>query len=138
MTTAPIPRRTRQRAAVSEAIEGADEFRTAQQVHDEVRRRGESVGLATVYRTLQAMAEAGEVDSIRTPDGQFAYRNCSAGHHHHLVCRVCGRTVEVAVPGFEEWAAHAASEHGFSNIEHELELFGLCAACGAQQPDQRS
>jgi Fur family ferric uptake transcriptional regulator len=106
-----------------------DEFRTAQEVHELLRDRSATVGLATVYRTLARMAADGEIDSIRTPDGVAAYRRCSAGHHHHLVCRECGRTVEVTPPDLEVWAQRVASEHGFTDLDHELELFGRCPDC---------
>ena len=55
------------------------DFRTAQEIHDELRRRGDSVGLTTVYRTLQAMTDAGELDALRNADGETAYRRCSTG-----------------------------------------------------------
>ncbi len=122
-------RNTRQRQAVGELLAGVHEFRTAQQIHDELRQRGEGIGLTTVYRTLQSLAEAGEVDAIRTGDGETAYRRCSIGHHHHLVCRSCGRTVEVSGPAVERWANAVAAEHDFRDVSHDLEIFGTCAAC---------
>jgi len=122
-------RSTRQRAAVSALLAETDEFRSAQDLHDLLRRRGDSVGLTTVYRTLQALAEAGEVDVLRTDDGEAVYRRCSTGHHHHLVCRGCGRTVEVAGPTVERWADQVAAEHGFTEVSHTLEIFGTCANC---------
>jgi Fur family ferric uptake transcriptional regulator len=132
--TAPNPtlRPTRQRAAVSAALAEVDDFRTAQELHDLLRQRGESVGLTTVYRTLQALADAGEVDVLRTDDGEAAYRRCSTRHHHHLVCRRCGRTVEVEHPALERWAAQVAAEHGFTEITHTLEIFGVCSDCAAR------
>ena len=104
-------------------------FATSQEIHDRLRHGGSAVGLATVYRTLTAMAAAGELDMIRTPDGQVAYRTCSPGHHHHLICRSCGRTEEVTLPGIEAVVTTIAREHGFSQLDHELELFGTCNAC---------
>src|SRR3954451_11900459 len=88
-------RSTRQRAAISSLLENLDEFRSAQEFHDELRRGGEGIGLTTVYRTLQSMATAGLLDTLRTDSGESVYRRCSQHHHHHLVCRVCGSTVEV-------------------------------------------
>ena len=126
---APAPRKTRQRAEIRTAVEAIDGFATSQEIHDRLRHAGSPVGLATVYRTLAALAAAGELDAIRTPDGQVAYRTCSPGHHHHLICRNCGRTEEVTLPSMEAVVRTIAEDHGFSRIDHELELFGLCAAC---------
>ena len=90
-------RATRQRGAIIALLDTVDEFRSAQELHDELRRRGENIGLTTVYRTLQTMAVAGLVDMVRTDTGESVYRRCAAPHHHHhLVCRDCGAAVEVS------------------------------------------
>jgi Fur family ferric uptake transcriptional regulator len=128
-TAASPQRRTRQRAAVQDVLAELHEFRTAQQIHDKLRRRGDSIGLTTVYRTLQVLSESGELDALRTADGETAYRRCSDGHHHHLVCRSCGRTVEVSGPAVERWANAVAAEHGFREVSHDLEIFGTCGDC---------
>lgn len=108
------------------------DFVSAQDLHSHLRQEGESVGLATVYRTLGMMAETGVVDMIRSEDGEARYRLCaSEDHHHHLVCRVCGRTVEVEEPSAEKWAAEMAHAHGFTQVSHTLEIFGTCAECSA-------
>lgn len=122
-------RPTRQRRAVVAALGDVTVFTSAQEIHALLRRRGEDVGLTTVYRTLQALADAGEVDVLRTPDGESVYRQCSTGHHHHLVCRSCGRTVEIEGPAVESWTDKVAAQHGFAQVEHTLEIFGTCAAC---------
>jgi Fur family transcriptional regulator, ferric uptake regulator len=123
-------RSTRQRAAVAAALAEMDEFRSAQELHDMLKHRGDSVGLTTVYRTLQSLADAGEVDVLRTSDGEAVYRRCSTeDHHHHLVCRTCGRAVEVEGPAVERWADAIAKEHGFVDIGHTLEIFGTCGDC---------
>jgi Fur family ferric uptake transcriptional regulator len=116
---------------VSAVLDDVEDFRSAQDLHDILKQRGESVGLTTVYRTLQALADAGEVDVLRTDDGEAVYRRCSRGHHHHLVCRICGRTVEVEGPAVERWADRIAVENGFTDISHTLEIFGTCASCDA-------
>ena len=126
---ARTPRSTRQRTAVGELLARTPEFRTAAQIHDDLRHAGEDVGLTTVYRTLQLMVEADQLDAIRTDDGETAYRRCSTGHHHHLVCRSCGRTVEVEGPAIERWTDQVAAEHGFTDVQHQLEIFGLCRDC---------
>lgn len=123
------PRNTRQRRAVVAILEDLDGFASAQEIHDILKRRGESVGLSTVYRSLQVLADAAEVDALRNDDGEVLYRQCSTGHHHHLVCRACGRTVEVEGPTVERWADKIAEENGFSDVAHTLEIFGTCSAC---------
>jgi Fur family ferric uptake transcriptional regulator len=124
-------RSTRQRAAISALLESLDDFRSAQELHDELRGRGENIGLTTVYRTLQAMASTGQVDTLRTDTGESVYRRCSEQHHHHLVCRGCGCTVEVGDREVEAWAAQVAAEHGFSEVSHTIEIFGTCSDCRA-------
>ena len=122
-------RPTRQRAAVEALLVDLDDFISAQNLHARLRARGQNVGLATVYRTLQAMATDGDVDMVRTADGEAVYRQCSTGHHHHLVCRSCGRTVEVEGPAVEGWADKIGAEKGFSDVQHTLEIVGTCADC---------
>lgn len=129
MTNTKPTRQTWQRAAVRELLEGGDEFRTAQQIHDQLRTTEAKVGQATVYRALQAMADAGEVDVLRTPEGETAYRACSSGHHHHLVCRSCWYSIEIQAHEVEAWAAQVAKANGFTASGHELEIFGLCKDC---------
>jgi Fur family transcriptional regulator, ferric uptake regulator len=125
-------RPTRQRAAVSEVLDEVEDFRSAQDIHGLLRARGASVGLATVYRTLQGLVDAGTVDVLRTDDGESVYRRCrTEHHHHHLVCRHCGRTVEVEGPAVERWAQRVGDEHGFTDVAHTLEVFGTCPDCAA-------
>ncbi len=121
---------TRQRTAVADALARTEGFASAQALHDHLRHEGQAVGLTTVYRHLQALAESGEVDVLRTDDGEAVYRRCAGeDHHHHLVCRSCGATVEVTGPAVEAWAAALAKEHGFTDVSHTLEVFGTCSAC---------
>ena len=130
-----IQRVTRQRTAVAGALIALDDFRSAQQLHEYLRAHGDSIGLATVYRTLQSLAEAHQVDVIRTGEGESLYRRCERReHHHHLVCRSCGATVEIDGPSVESWASRVGAAHGFTDIEHTIELFGTCEACRANAP----
>jgi Fur family ferric uptake transcriptional regulator len=125
-------RPTRQRASIVEALRGAAGFKTAQELHLDMMREGERVGLATVYRNLQALADAGEVDVLYTDLGETMFRLCEgAEHHHHLVCRGCGRSVEVKAEEVETWAARVAKRHGFEQMTHTVEIFGLCEQCSA-------
>ena len=124
-------RSTRQRAAVASVLQDLDDFRSAQDLHDMLRAKGENVGLTTVYRTLQAMAEQGDIDVLAGSDGQSLYRRCGqrSGHHHHVVCRNCGLTVEVEGPAVEAWTQAIAKENGFTDVSHTLEIYGLCKRC---------
>jgi Fur family transcriptional regulator, ferric uptake regulator len=120
---------SRQRSAVQDELSRGTAFRSAQEIHASLREAGHRIGLTTVYRALQSLAEADEVDVLRTDDGEATYRACSAGHHHHLVCRGCGRTVEVEGRAVETWAERVAKEHGFAEVEHTVEVFGRCRRC---------
>lgn len=126
---------TRQRAAIQEALREADAFRSAQQIHEQLRSSGHRVGLTTVYRELQNLTAAGEIDSLIGPDGEAIYRRCeSRDHHHHLLCRSCGLAVEVASDEIESWAERMSDSHGFRDVSHTLELYGLCARCQVDTP----
>ena len=123
-------RNTRQRAEVLALLREVEGFHSAQQLHQMLLSRKARVGLTTVYRTLQLLVDAGEIDSTRLPGGEQLFRRCSQSrHHHHLVCRECGRTVEVAGPAVERWADKMAAQHGFTDVGHTLEIFGTCAEC---------
>jgi len=128
-------RDTRQRRALREHLAELESFVSAQQLHDELRAGGDKIGLATIYRTLQALSEAGEVDAVRIDEGEMLYRKCGPRHHHHLVCRSCGLTVELDGPAVERWAAKAAKDNGFFDVKHVVELFGLCQKCSASAND---
>lgn len=129
----PGRRSTRQRTAVVALLAQLDDFRSAQDLHEELRKRGQGIGLTTVYRTLQSLADAGEIDVLRTGNGEAVYRRCSEHHHHHLVCRRCGHTVEVEGPAVEKWADRVAAENGFTEVSHTVEIVGTCARCGPLQ-----
>jgi Fur family ferric uptake transcriptional regulator len=121
-------RSTKQRKAVSEVLATISKFSSAQEVHSILFSRGEKVGLATVYRTLQALAETGAIDVLRN-DGEALYRACSNDHHHHLVCTGCNKTTEISAPEVEVWTEKIAREQGYVISGHTLEVFGLCKNC---------
>ncbi len=125
-------RGTRQAQALATALASLPGFCSAQEIHAELRRKGENVGLATVYRHLQALAERGSVDAIRDASGETLYRQCETSvHHHHLTCRSCGRSVEVEGRAVEQWAERVAEQAGFTEVNHTVEMFGLCPGCAA-------
>ena len=124
-------RNTWQREAVREALGTREGFVSAQSLHSALREGGSSIGLATVYRALADLAVEGEADSLQQ-EGESLYRACTPGtHHHHLICRNCGLTVEIEADAVEQWARQVASEHGFTQPNHVVDVFGLCAECSA-------
>lgn len=127
-------RNTWQRDRVRAALGDAGGFVSAQDLHAALRKDNTGIGLATVYRTLATLAASGEADQLQSPDGEAIYRACSsAGHHHHLICRSCGRAVEIAATDVEQWAQRTAAVHGFTQAEHVVDIFGLCAECTAAE-----
>ena len=125
---------TKQRLAVSAALDDLDDFVSTQELYRILQNKGVSVSLATAYRILQSLADEGLVDVLRNGDGEAVYRRCAVtGHHHHLLCRNCGKAVEVEAPAVETWAARTAQEHGFTEVAHTVEIYGLCADCSARK-----
>ena len=135
-------RNTRQAGVIEAALLSADGFRTAQELFAGLRERGERIGLTTIYRYLNLLAEQGRADVVRSAEGEAQFRLCgtaehagdAAGHHHHVVCRDCGRSVEVRGPEVEAWAERVATAAGFTEISHTVEVFGLCAEHSARAP----
>ena len=120
-----MSRRTEQRQAIVDALKRSDRAVTAQELHAELH----GVGLATVYRNLQRLAEEGDADTLRRDSGELAFLLCEGGHHHHLSCRVCGRVERIQDCRLDDWARSVAEEHRFAEVEHRAELVGVCAAC---------
>ena len=130
----PGPRMTRQRLAVVRALGELQSFLSAQEIHTHLKGRGENVGLATVYRCLALMVQTGDVDVMSREDGESVYLRCSRRHHHHLACRNCGRAIEISGPAVGEWAEQLAALHGYTDVSHTLEVFGLCPECAEPRP----
>ncbi|WP_342318206.1 Fur family transcriptional regulator [Corynebacterium mayonis] len=125
-------RNTRQREAVVRVLQDVDKFISARFIHDELKNRGEKVGLTTVYRTLQSLTEVEAVDVLHNADGETLYRHClTADHHHHLVCIKCGRSEEIQGGPVEQWARKMAEHHGYSHVGHEADVYGVCQQCQA-------
>jgi len=126
-------RGTKQAQALAAALQSLPGFCSAQEIHAQLRRKGEHVGLTTVYRHLQALSEQGSIDTIRDANGEILYRQCeTSDHHHHLTCRDCGRSLEVEGRAVEQWAERVATEAGFTDVGHTVELFGLCPDCAGR------
>ena len=125
----PGKRNTWQKDAVRHALNDAAGFLSAQQLHLILKQHGSTIGLATVYRALAELAGAGEADAIQSTAGETLFRACGTSHHHHLICKRCGKTVEVDSSAVEDWAAKVAASHGFTQPSHTIEVFGLCGDC---------
>lgn len=127
---APQERSTRQKRALAAILDASEGFLSAQDLHAELQARGENIALTTVYNQIRALADAGELDALRSDDGETRYRRCTTDeHHHHLVCRHCRRAVEVEGPEVERWATRTAKKHGFIDVTHTVEMLGTCADC---------
>ncbi|MDQ7820488.1 MAG: Fur family transcriptional regulator [Armatimonadota bacterium] len=119
-------RLTRQREAVVRALAGLGCAADAAAVHRRARRYHPRLALATVYRTLQALAGAGVARVVHIGDGRTRYE--LAGHHHHLICILCGRVERLDACPVRR-AHRLAAGRGFVVQEHRLDLFGRCARC---------
>jgi len=123
-----MKRNTKQREEVWQALERTPRFVSAQDLHHVLRTSGSTIGLATVYRTLNALADEGSADALAL-EGENLFRACSPGHHHHLICRKCGKTEEIEATAVESWAREVASEHGFLDPQHIVDIYGTCGSC---------
>lgn len=122
-------RNTWQKDAVRHALNEATGFVSAGQLHLVLKNHGSTIGLATVYRALADLAAMGEADSLQSKEGEVLYRACTTDHHHHLICKSCGKTVEIEAEDVEAWANKMAKHYGFKDVTHTIELFGLCSSC---------
>lgn len=123
-------RSTRQRAAVIAVLHDLDNFASAKTIHAELNARDDSVGLTTVYRTLQSLADIKAVDVLHVASGESLYRSCdNDDHHHHVVCTECGSTSEIEGGPVERWARDQCAATGFVLTGHTAEVFGLCSQC---------
>ena len=126
---------TEPRRAVATVIVARDGHFTAADVMDDADRRGLRLGRATVFRNLELFAELGALERLDLPSGEHAYVACAPEqHHHHVVCRQCGKSVEVQDAGLQSVVSEIAQRSGYSIESHRLELFGLCPADQETKP----
>lgn len=128
---------TKSAAKVVGVLERAGGFASAQELHQLMSSQGERIGLTSVYRALQELLKENAVDLLHRHDGEAIYRICGDGHHHHLVCKDCGRTVEISGAAIEKWATSVSNEHGFRNVDHSVELFGICSQCYGKELERK-
>jgi Fur family transcriptional regulator, ferric uptake regulator len=131
-------RATRQRLAILRSVPSEGRPVTAQDLYARLRHSKGSPGLATVYRTLRSLADAGVLRTFTAGEGESAYRRCEPGHHHHLICDRCGRVLDIPSCEVEEWASAVAARRGFTASRHQADIFGLCPTCQASSRGRRS
>jgi Fur family ferric uptake transcriptional regulator len=122
-------RLTSPRRALAVLIAAQTGHFTAEDLLEEANRGRHGLGRATIFRSLEVLAELGAVERIDLPSGDHAFVACEPAHHHHVVCSSCGRSTEVSDHGLGAVAASIARETGYRVDTHRLELFGLCPIC---------
>jgi Fur family transcriptional regulator, ferric uptake regulator len=128
-----MSRLTAQRQAILEVISSSDSHWEAESLARELADRGQSIGIATVYRGLAALEDLGLIASIQF-GGKKRYERTDKGHHDHLVCTHCGSIEEFIHPQIERLQQAAAEQKGFLMTGHQLVIYGLCPACAARDP----
>lgn len=127
-------RLTPQRRAVLEAIEGKEGHQTIAEIHDYVQQGHPGIGLVTVYRIVNLLVDLGLVCRLNTGrDSQCYLMRRPVGHHHHLVCSQCGRSVDFAGCDLSELEERLNRETGFKIEDHILEIHGRCPNCCAEK-----
>lgn len=126
-------RLTGPRRALAELIADHPGHFTAADLVDGAAAAGLGIGRATIFRTLEALEGVGAIERIDLPTGDHAWIACQpADHHHHVVCRSCGRATDVDDAGLAETVARIGRATGYRIDSHRLELFGLCPDCRAR------
>jgi len=122
-------RLTRPRRAVIQVLLAEESYLSPAEIQERARTHYPSVGLVTVYRTLNLLSQLGFVRRIHTGAGCHGYAAAQNGHRHHLVCRSCGAVVEFEGCDLSSFEARISQETGFAIEDHILELSGVCATC---------
>jgi Fur family ferric uptake transcriptional regulator len=125
---------TRQRDLVAQVVFLSEDHLSVEGIRRELEGRGETVGLATVYRTLDLLVESGLVREHQFGEGFKRYEAVAAqSDHEHLICERCGRVVEFANERLERMLPALADEHGFQHRRHKVEVYGVCRTCRQQE-----
>jgi Fur family transcriptional regulator, ferric uptake regulator len=127
--TAQGRRLTSQRVIVAEALARRKRAVSAQELHRELRAHHARLGLATVYRALEAQVDSGMATRLERPGHEHAYVACDPQHHHHLVCVRCERVEDLSENVLGSMLRAVQSRHAFLVDHARLDLYGLCAEC---------
>jgi Fur family ferric uptake transcriptional regulator len=121
---------TRQRDLVAQAVFLSEGHPSVEGIRRTLKERGEHVGLATVYRTLEVLVQSGLVGAHDFGEGFKRYEPMPAqAHHEHLICERCGRVEEFQNERLERMLPIIADEHGFQHQRHRVEIYGVCREC---------
>jgi Fur family transcriptional regulator, ferric uptake regulator len=120
---------TSQRMAITEEFASIRRYVTAKELFDRLARKRPGIGLATVYRTLDALQAIGAASPQPQAHGESAYLFCSVEHHHHAVCTKCGKVEDVPCKSIARFERALHADLRFTLKQHRLEFFGVCARC---------
>lgn len=121
---------TKERSAVLRAFMESERHVTAEELHREMKKKGSSIGLATIYRTLNLFCACGLAEQRQFGEGQARYElTFNVNHHDHLVCTQCNRIIEFENLDIEKLQEKVAKKNNFTIYSHKLELYGLCSDC---------
>ena len=121
---------TPQRRRILEVFLGEEGHVTSEELYQKVKSEYDSIGQATVYRTLKLLADSGLAKAVEFGDGAMRYEILyGQSHHDHLICESCGVNVEVVDPAIERLQEEVAKRHGFRLTAHKLYLYGICPDC---------
>ena len=123
------PYSTKPREHVSAVLKREKRYLSAAEIHALLRKARTDVSLSTVYRTRDLLAGKGEASARVDERGETTYVVCEPTHHHHAFCSKCGKVQDVSCEAIESVAAALRAHHGFKLADHEMQFFGLCAAC---------
>jgi Fur family ferric uptake transcriptional regulator len=120
---------TRPREQIAEILNANKQYLTAAEIHTRLTKTGHKVALSTVYRTLDHLLGKGQVNARTDADGETAYISCAGAHHHHAICRTCGKVEDVDCGAIDAFAESLRADNGFQLEDHAMEFFGTCKAC---------
>jgi Fur family ferric uptake transcriptional regulator len=125
---------TRQRDLVAQVVFLSEDHPSVESIRRTLEERGEHVGLATVYRTLEVLVQSDLVRAHDFGEGFKRYEPMAAqAHHEHLICERCGRVQEFQNERLERMLPIIADEHGFQHQRHRVEIYGVCRECRQQE-----
>ena len=119
------------RVLVLAVLQKSQDHLTAEQVYQAIRRSGQEIGLATVYRVLQQLEQSKLILRHQFGDKGAVYECDDGMHHDHLLCVICGKIVEFYSDHLEKMQEDIAAKHRFVLESHNLVMFGTCEGCQA-------